>query len=102
MSQRSTTPDAVATTPPAPVTAPSSTSIPQCGPHDLECRIQRSLQSHPGLKFSRLTVHQCPQGVCLEGLLEENTEEVDLCELVNRITDINVINHVVSHKSKAK
>ena len=65
-------------------------------PHELECLIQRSLQSHPSLKFSRLTVHQCQQGVCLEGLLEQNEDGLDLCELVNEIAGIHALNHVVS------
>lgn len=65
------------------------------GPHDLECLIQRGLQAYPGLKFSRLTVHQCPQGVCLEGLLESNEDSLDLCDLVNEIAGVQAINHVV-------
>lgn len=65
-------------------------------PHELECLIQRSLQTHDGLKFSRLTVHQCEQGVCLEGLLETNELGVDLCDLVNQIADVKVINRVVT------
>lgn len=65
------------------------------GPHQLECLIQRGLQAHPGLKFSRLTVHKCPQGVCLEGLLETNEDNLDLCELVNEIAGVDAINHVV-------
>lgn len=102
MSTRSTTPEAGATTTAPPVTAPNSTAATQPGPHDLECRIQRTLQSHPGLKFSRLTVHQCQQGICLEGSLEESSDDVDLCELVSQIVDVNVINHVVSQKNKAR
>ena len=67
------------------------------GPHELECRIQRRLQAQPGLRFSRLTVHQCEQGVCLEGSLEANDDGLDLCELVNQIAGVKVINHVVTH-----
>lgn len=73
-----------------------------CKPHDLECRIQRGLQSYPGLRFARLTVHQCSQGVCLEGVLDENDTGLDLCEVVNRIAGVNAINHVVSKISKPK
>lgn len=68
-------------------------------PHELECRIQRALQSHPGLKFSRLTVHQCPQGVCLEGVLDSNEQDIDLCELVNELAGINAINRVVTQST---
>ena len=72
------------------------------GAHELECLVQRSLQACPGLKFTRLTVHQCAQGVCLEGLLESNEEGIDLCEFVNEVAGVNVINHVVNHLEKTK
>ena len=81
-----------------PVGKPTTVSVPvpsSDGPHDLECLIQRTLQARPGLKFARLTVHKCPQGVCLEGLLEANDEGLDLCELVNEIAGVKAINHVV-------
>jgi hypothetical protein len=71
-------------------------------PHELECRIQRRLQSHPGLRFTRLTVHQCPQGVCLEGLLELNEDGLDLCELVNEIAGVRALNHVVMRRAVPK
>ncbi len=72
------------------------------GPHELECLIQRGLQSHPSLKFSRLKVHHCPQGVCLEGLLESNDDDIDLCELVKEIAGIEAINHVVTRSGTQK
>ena len=72
------------------------------GPHDLECLIQRGLQSYPGLKFSRLTVHKCPQGVCLEGLLESNEDCLDLCDLVNEIAGVHAINHIVMRPNVPK
>ena len=81
-----------------PVTPP----LRQDGPHDLECLIQRSLQARPGLRFTRLTVHKCPQGVCLEGLLEANEDGVDLVELVNEIAGVQAINHVVSRPQTPK
>ena len=80
-----------------PSTSRSPTGFAAERPHELECRIQRSLQAQPGLRFSRLTVHQCEQGVCLEGSLEANDDGVDLCELVNQIAGVKAINHVVTH-----
>lgn len=77
---------------------PSTAVSKQVGPadpHELECRIQRSLQAHPRLRFSRLTVHHCPQGVCLEGSLETNDDGLDLCELVHEIAGVPALNHVV-------
>ena len=80
---------------------PAITGVPSSnGPHELECLIQRGLTAHPGLKFSRLTVHQCPQGVCLEGSLEANDEGIDLCDLVNQIAGVKAINRVVTQPAK--
>lgn len=76
--------------------APAPTTPSPSQPHELECLIQRRLQSYAGLKFSRLTVHQCEQGVCLEGLLESNDEGIDLCDLVNQIAGVKAINRVVT------
>jgi hypothetical protein len=82
----------------APVVQPAAPFVKER--HELECRIQRALQAYPGLKFSRLVVHQCPQGVCLEGSLETNDAEIDLCELVNKIAGVQAINRVVKQSPK--
>lgn len=71
-------------------------------PHELECLIQRRLQTQAGLKFARLTVHQCPQGICLEGLLESNDEGLDLSDLVKQIARVAVINRVVMRPATPK
>ncbi len=81
------------------ITAVKPVSISTDEPHELECRIQRALQSHPGLKFSRLIVHQCAQGICLEGVLDSNEQQIDLCALVNEIAGVNAINRVVTQSS---
>jgi|GEM_PF-6515424 len=92
----------------ASLSAEDSRLVPQpeimysAGPHDLECLIQRGLQAYPGLRFSRLTVHKCPQGVCLEGLLESNEDSLDLCDLVNEIAGVPAINHVVMRPNLPK
>ena len=83
------------------VSVPAESTRPE-DPHELECRIQRRLQAHPGLRFTRLTVHQCPQGVCLEGLLEVNDDGLDLCELVNEIAGVPALNHVVMRPALPK
>lgn len=65
-------------------------------PHEIECEVQRLLQNHPALKFSRLHVHRCEQGICLEGFLESNEYEIDLCEVVLSIEGVTgVLNRVV-------
>jgi hypothetical protein len=71
-------------------------------PHELECLIQRGLQSRAGLKFSRLVVHKFGDCVCLEGLLEENQEGLDLCEVVNEIAGVKAINRVVARSATPK
>lgn len=83
--------------PPTPVIAIKSSH-----PHELECLIQRGLQSRPGLKFSRLTVHKYGDCVCLEGMLEENEDGLDLCDLVKEIAGVKAINRVVMRPTSPK
>lgn len=72
----------------------SSQRVPS--PHEVEFEVQRRLQNHPALKFSRLHVHQCREGICLEGFLESNEYEIDLCEVVRGIEGVTgVLNRVV-------
>lgn len=67
------------------------------GTHEIERAVVHRLQSHPSLRFTRLQVHQCAHdSVCLEGFLESNEEEIDLCDLVRGIHGIrNVVNRVL-------
>ena len=65
-------------------------------PHEVEREVQSRLQNHPALKFSRLHVHKCPEGICLEGFLESNEYEIDLCEVVLGVEGVTrVLNRVV-------
>lgn len=66
--------------------------------HDVEREVMHRLQNHPKLKFTRLDVHRCNRdAVCLEGFLESNEDEIDLCEVVRGIHGItNVVNRVVT------
>ena len=65
-------------------------------PHEVEYEVLRRLQSHPDLKFSRLHVHRCQQGICLEGFLESNEYEIDLCDVVRSVEGVTgVLNRVV-------
>ena len=65
-------------------------------PHEVEYEVQRRLQNHPDLKFSRLQVHRCEQGICLEGFLESNEYEIDLCDVVRSVEGVTgVLNRVV-------
>lgn len=66
--------------------------------HEMVRAVMNRLQSHPSLRFTRLNVHQCDHdAVCLEGFLESNVDEIDLCEVVRGIHGIKlVLNHVVT------
>lgn len=65
-------------------------------PHEVEYEVQRRLQNHPALKFTRLHVHRCQEGICLEGFLESNEYEIDLCDVVRSVEGVTgVLNRVV-------
>lgn len=67
-------------------------------PHEVERAIMYRLKNHPALRFTSLNVHQCGRDcVCLEGFLESNQQDIDLCEVVRGIHGINlVMNRVVT------
>ena len=70
--------------------------MPAPSPHKIEYEVQRRLQSHPDLKFTRLQVHRCEQGICLEGFLESNEYEIDVCDVVRGIQGVTgVLNRIV-------
>ncbi|MCX7410548.1 MAG: hypothetical protein NTZ32_20935 [Planctomycetales bacterium] len=65
-------------------------------PHEIEYEVQHRLQRHPALKFTRLHVHRCEAGICLEGFLESNEFEIDLCDVVREVAGVtSVLNRVV-------
>ena len=65
-------------------------------PHEIEYEVQRRLQHHPALKFTRLHIHRCEAGICLEGFLESNEFEIDLCDVVREVAGVtSVLNRVV-------
>lgn len=63
-------------------------------PHEMERAVMQKLQNHPTLQFTRLKVHQCGRdSICLEGFLESNDAEIDLCELVRGIHGIKQVSN---------
>ena len=73
-----------------------SSAAPVPAPHEIEHEVQRRLQHHPALKFTRLHVHRCEAGICLEGFLESNEFEIDLCDVVRDVVGVTgVLNRVV-------
>lgn len=82
-----------------PLNSPDTTVVCETlPPHEVERAVMQRLQSHPTLRFSRLNVHQCARdSVCLEGILECNDDDIDLCDVVRGIHGINVVlNHVLT------
>jgi len=87
------------TDPNNPFPQPTGLAVPELAlPHQTECEVTKVLQNHPALRFTRLSVHQCGKdAICLEGYLETNDGNLDLCELVRGIHGIKtVVNHVLS------
>ena len=77
----------------APIDTPAA-RVP--APHEIEYEVQHRLQHHPALKFTRLHVHRCEAGICLEGFLESNEFEIDLCDVVRDVVGVTgVLNRVV-------
>ncbi len=64
-------------------------------PHRLERAVRRHLMSHPKLRFSTLVIRRIPNGVCLQGVLEESVD-LDVCSLARSVAGVNeVLNHLV-------
>jgi len=70
-------------------------------PHRLEQAVQRHLLSQPELQFSSLVIRRIPNGVCLEGVLENNAN-LDVCGLARSVAGVNeVLNHLVVRQGSA-
>ena len=71
------------------------------GRHRVELDVQRTLCSHPELKFSSLVVRRTPNGVCLEGVLEIDGDGPDVCSLARTVQGVDeVINRLMVHRHK--
>ncbi len=70
---------------------------PRCfdAPHGLEQAVHRRLRSQPGLKIASLVIRRIPNGVCLEGVLENDANQ-DVCNLARSVAGVDeVLNHLV-------
>ncbi len=68
-------------------------------PHRLEQIVRRLLLSHPNLRFSSLVIRRIPNGVCLEGVLE-NDDNLDICGLARSVDGVDEVrNRLVVRKS---
>lgn len=63
--------------------------------------VRRELLSRPGLRFSSLVVRRVQDGVCLQGVLESNQSNDDVCNLAQSAAGVaRVLNHLVVRRSE--
>ncbi len=78
---------------PASVTQPSG---PVAARHDVESEVRRELLSTPGVNVSSLVVRRLPNGVCLQGILRFDSQEVDICDSIRRVPGVShILNQMV-------
>ena len=72
-------------------------------PHRLEQEVRNRLMSEPSLNFTSLVVRRVHDGLCLEGVLETETDNADdASSLVRRVCGATpVLNHLVVHRARA-
>lgn len=76
--------------------SPAIESAPEC--HGLEHQVRRELLSNPHLSFSSLVIHRVKDGVCLEGVLEVDGSNIDVCEVTRGVAGVDqVLNRLVEH-----
>ncbi len=64
--------------------------------------IQRRLIDTPGLSFSSLVVHRTENGICVHGMLETSSSEIDIGKVVRDVSGVeNVINQVLVRQRMA-
>jgi osmotically-inducible protein OsmY len=70
--------------------------------HDLECEVQRRLLEQPGLRFTSLVIRRLDDGVCIQGVLETDSDAPDLIGLAKQVAGVErVIDQVVIHQAAA-
>jgi len=64
--------------------------------HQLETDVRRALLSEEGLDIASLVVRRLNNGVCLEGVIRVNGDDVDVCKAVRRLKGVGeVVNHLL-------
>lgn len=77
-----------------PLPTPESSSDPDR--HALERQVHQRLLDEPGVRVWSLTVHRCPQGLCLEGHLEVCRPDVDWRDVLKALEiDAPIINRLL-------
>jgi hypothetical protein len=82
---------------PVPSVSVSSTISPAPAvSHEIEYEVQRRLLDEPGLRFSSLVIRRVNDGVCIQGVLETETDAPDLSRLARQVNGVKrVIDQVV-------
>ena len=71
-------------------------------PEQLALDVRRELLSRPGLEFSSLVVRRVHDGVCLQGVLEANESNADVCDLARSVAGVErVLNHLVVRQTES-
>lgn len=71
-------------------------------PHFVESEVRRTLLAEPEFNFGSLVVRRVPNGVCLEGVLETDTNAPDVCGLARQVLGVErVINHLLVRSRRA-
>jgi hypothetical protein len=71
--------------------------------HPVEYEVLRKLQAQPQLKISSLVIRRIPDGICLQGVIESDPEQVNLPKLLAEIEGVEqVVNQLVPCRPAAK
>jgi|GEM_PF-4128102 len=71
--------------------------------HPVEYEVLRRLQEHPQLKIASLVVRRIPDGVCLQGVIESDPEQINLQQVLSEIDGVaHVVNQLVPCRPRAK
>ena len=89
----------------APLLADEEPSSLQVGtidsPHWIEFEVHNRLTSVPGLHFSSLVIRRIQNGVCLEGVLESDEDDTDVCDVARSVAGVeSVLNHLVVRRRR--
>lgn len=78
------------------VVSPPSPSSHSESPQQLASLVRKALLAERGLDIASLVVRRVPNGVCLEGVVNVNGDDVDVCRSVRQLEGVGeILNHLV-------
>src|SRR5262245_14385296 len=71
----------------------TAVSDPLLSHHEIEQLVWRELQDAPGVRFFNLTLRRIPAGVCIQGVMQAEFEEIefDLCDYVRQVAPVDIV-----------